>query len=44
MVKTGTLMYVINYISRVNVLKSTSSSYVQNTIENVVLTSYLDKS
>ena len=27
-----------------NVLKSTSSSYVQNMIENMVLTSYLDKS
>ena len=26
-----------------NVLKSTSSSYVQNMIENMVLTSYLDK-
>ena len=27
-----------------NVLKSTSSNYVQNMIENMVLTSYLDKS
>ena len=27
-----------------NVLESTSSSYVQNIIENMVLTSYLDKS
>ena len=26
-----------------NVLKSTSSSYVQNMIENMVLTSYLDR-
>ena len=32
------------YTFRVNVLKSTSSSYVQNMIENMVLTSYLDKS
>ena len=29
---------------RVNVLQSISSSYVQNMIENMVLTSYLDKS
>ena len=27
-----------------NVLKSTSLSYVQNMIENMILTSYLDKS
>ena len=27
-----------------DVLESTSSSYVQNMIENMVLTSYLDKS
>ena len=31
-------------IPLVNVLKRTSSSYVQDMIENMVLTSYLDKS
>ena len=32
------------YTFGVNVLKSASSSYVQNMIENVVLASYLDES
>ena len=34
----------LQYTFRANVLKSTSSSYVQILIENMVLTSYLDKS
>ena len=35
---------VLEYTFRVNILKSTSSSFVRNVIENMVLTSFLDKS
>ena len=36
--------YTLEYTFRLNVLKNTSFSYVQNMIENTIFTSYSDKS